>query len=127
MWKAGEIVVPEEVLHETKRFDDDVHKWVAERKSWLREPTSDVQQVVRQIMSSHPKLVGQGKGKSGGDPWMIATAFAEGATMVTYEGSDDKSTKVKIPDVCKALGVPCVPFGKFLIGAGIILGASRQP
>jgi len=126
MWESGEIIVPDEVFHETKRFDDEVHRWVAERKKRLREPTEDVQEEVRNIMKSHPKLVGQGKGRSGGDPWMIATAAVDDATVVTYEGSDDKSTKVKIPSVCEDIGVACAQFREFLTGAKITLGATRS-
>lgn len=125
MWDNAEIIVPEEVFHETKKFDDEVHKWVKERKNRLREPTQDVQVEVSKIMQSHAGLVAQGKGRSGGDPWMIATASADSATVVTYEGFAQKQTKIKIPDVCRDLNIDCVQFHEFLKSAGITLGATR--
>jgi len=45
------------------------------------------------------------------DPRLISYAKANGFTLVTNERSQEYAKKVKIPDVCKALGVPCVgPF-----------------
>ena len=44
----------------------------------------------------------------GVDAWLIACAKANSLTMVTHEQSAPKSQKrVKIPDVCKAFGIPC--------------------
>ena len=40
------------------------------------------------------------------DPLLIACAKAHGHTVVTHEKSAPDSKKVKIPDVCEALGVP---------------------
>ena len=40
------------------------------------------------------------------DAYLVATAAAKGMTLVTYETSDPMSKRrVKIPDVCNALGV----------------------
>lgn len=41
------------------------------------------------------------------DPRVISHALANGHTVVTMEVSAPQSTRVKIPDVCSALGVPC--------------------
>lgn len=43
------------------------------------------------------------------DPWLIAYARANGHTVVTHERSrPDSRRRVQIPDVCQALGVPCI-------------------
>lgn len=47
-----------------------------------------------------------------GDYQLVAYAHAHGHTVVTYERSEPNSKKrVKIPDACNALSVPCIdPF-----------------
>ena len=40
---------------------------------------------------------------------LIAYAKAFGDTVITFEASEpDRKNKVKIPDACKALDVPCI-------------------
>lgn len=41
------------------------------------------------------------------DPWVIAHSKANSATVVTHEAPAPKSTKIKIPDVCKAFDIKC--------------------
>ena len=125
MWECGEIIVPEEVLVELESVDDDVHKWVKDRRARLIEPCAAIQDSVRSLMQTHAGLVAAGKGRSGGDPWMIVTADVKGSTVVTYENFAEKKTKIKIPDVCDSLGIPCCQFHKFLAEAGVKLGARR--
>lgn len=49
------------------------------------------------------------------DAYLIATAKAKGATLITYEKSDMNSRKrVKIPDVCQGLGVRYCDLNTFL-------------
>lgn len=49
------------------------------------------------------------------DAFLIAAAKSKGATLITYEKSDMNSRKrVKIPDVCQALGVPYCDLNAFL-------------
>jgi hypothetical protein len=45
----------------------------------------------------------------GADPWLIAQALSDGHTVVSHEVKNPTQTgKVKIPDVCAALEVPCI-------------------
>lgn len=55
------------------------------------------------------------------DAWVIAHAMAEGATVVTKEGFAPR--RVKIPDVCNALGVRCVDDFTFLREVGVRFSA----
>lgn len=49
------------------------------------------------------------------DAYLIATAKAKGATLITYEKSDMNNRKrVKIPDVCQGLGVRYCDLNTFL-------------
>jgi hypothetical protein len=57
---------------------------------------------------------------------LVAQALQGGHTVVTYEVPGGSLKRVKIPDVCLALGVPCIPphemlrreRARFVLGAG---------
>lgn len=52
---------------------------------------------------------------AGADPWLIAHALAHGHTVVTLEVHvEGEKRAVKIPTVCRALNVFCVPTLKML-------------
>lgn len=54
------------------------------------------------------------------DPWIIAVALAEKLTVVTLEkrhgnlDANQPTRKVKVPDVCDALGVECLTLNELL-------------
>lgn len=46
---------------------------------------------------------------SGADPWIVAAAAVQGATVVTQEiAAGPGAKKIKIPNVCQQFGVPCI-------------------
>ena len=100
--EEGRLVATIEVLHELKKKDDDIYEWAKVRKETMfLEIDDDVQSEVIRIMQAYPKLVDTGKGKSGGDPFVIAQALSRNPhlVVVTQEagGSMDKP---RIPYVC---------------------------
>ena len=100
---------PIDVLREIEKVDDDLKTWCTKRKYMFREITTDIQIELRKIMKAYPRLVDSTRQRSVADPWVIAFAIAHKATVVTKEmpiGSDGR--RVKIPDVCSALGVKCI-------------------
>jgi len=100
----------EQIVGEIERGGDELWEWVAQRRKKLSYPTDDaVQKAERQILRTHPNLV-EPNGKSAGDPWVIALAIVMGASVVTFEVpiTDPRSTKVKIPNVCRAYNIPCI-------------------
>lgn len=103
----GRLLATIEVFHELKKKDDDIFEWAKFRKDVLfREIDDAVQEEVIRIMQTYPKLVDTGKGKSGGDPFVIAQALAcrPRLVVITQEvgGSVDKP---KIPFVCEQEGI----------------------
>lgn len=56
----------------------------------------------------------------GVDAWVIAYAKANNYTIVTHEISAPKSTKIKIPDVCKHFGISYTDTFKMLKKLGIV-------
>ena len=99
------IIAPEEVRLEIEKVDDDLHKWVRDRGAIFMPPTEDVQKSVIDILASHPRLVDDKRGRSLGDPWVIAQACVDSAVVVTEENAGGGRSP-KIPDVCEHLGVP---------------------
>lgn len=96
-----------EVYHELEKKDDDVFAWAKERKdAMFRDIDAGVQAQVVRLMQIYPKLVDTGKGKSGGDPFVIAQALAADPhfTVVTQEAGGTENGP-KIPFVCGQEGV----------------------
>ena len=120
--KRGVVFCTQEVRREIQKGDDDLFAWVKERDFLFREMTEEVQQNLRHIVEKHRELVDTKKDRSIADPWVIAHAMAEKATVVTKEGFAPR--RIKIPDVCSALRVRCVDDFQFLREAGVRFSAS---
>ena len=72
-----------EVYHELEKKDHEVFAWVKERKDILcREIDNWVQAEVIRLMRAYPRLVDTKKGKSGGDPFVLAQALAGDPRLV---------------------------------------------
>lgn len=99
-----------EVYSELEKKDDEVFAWAKERRAALfREIDDDVQEAVVQIMATYPKLVDTGKGKSGGDPFVIAQAMAADPHLtVLTEEKGGSANGPKIPFVCQQEGISCL-------------------
>ena len=65
-----------------------------------------IQLKVKQILKKYPELTKQNR--SAADPFVIALAMVEDCRVVTAETMTRKPKRPKIPDVCKALKVPCI-------------------
>lgn len=103
----GRLVATIEVYLELKKKDDDIFAWAKDRKETLFvEIDDDVQSEVVRIMQEYPKLVDTGKGKSGGDPFVIAQALAGNSRLVVVtQEAGGTADKPRIPYVCDREGV----------------------
>src|SRR5438477_12172340 len=64
-----------EVYNELLKKDDELFAWCKERKEDLfLEIDDDIQEIVKEILLDHPRLVDTVKGRSGADPFVIALA-----------------------------------------------------
>lgn len=100
----GRLKASVEVLEELKKKDDDVYAWAkALRADLFVEIDELVQDAVIDIMERYPRLVDTVKGKSGGDPFVIALAAVASPKMVVVTQEDEG--KVRIPDVCFGEGI----------------------
>lgn len=105
----GRLVASIEVLNELKKKDDEIADWANGYKGMFIDIDEDTQGHLVNVMSNFPKLVDTGKGKSGGDPFVIALAMSGNPplTVVTQEqgGSADKP---RIPFVCQQVGLQVI-------------------
>jgi len=103
----GTIRATEEVLVELERKDDEIHKWAVEHRDMFLAIDDEIQDVVRDVLRDHKKLLDTRKGRSGADPFVIALAIIHESSVVTLEGkSRSPDKRPNIPDVCEVLGVP---------------------
>ena len=108
--KKGKIFIPEMVSIEIIRTEDELSKWLRTSKIpiiKINEPTTKCLQNIYKTNSSHKTLVDSSKNRSIADPWVIAHAIHENATVVTKEEkvTASNSNKIKIPNVCDNMGV----------------------
>lgn len=106
----GRLIGSIEVYHELERKDDDVFAWAKERKELLfAEIDDDVQAEVVRLMQIYPKLVDTGKGKSGGDPFVIAQALAANPHLIVVtQEAGGSANSPRIPFVCGQEGARCI-------------------
>lgn len=108
--EAGRLVSPAEMLKELEKKDDETRKW-AKAQTKLFVPYSPEQTaMVTRILTTHPLLVDSAKGRSGGDPFLIALATLHGYVVVTEERPSGSPKRPRIPDVCGAYGVRYIAF-----------------
>lgn len=106
------------VREELSRRDDDASDWARSKPDLFCELDEEVQMATRDILRSHPRLVGAGNGRNGADPFVIALAMVTTGTVVTEEHFSGNLQRPKIPDVCQAIGVPCMNLMGFIEGQG---------
>lgn len=103
----GRLKASIEVYNELKKKDDEVCAWAKSHKESLfveiDEPTQDK---VVELMSDYPTLVDTTKGRSGGDPFVIALALTGSPKLVVVTQED--RGRMRIPDVCSAMTVECI-------------------
>lgn len=107
------IFLPEEVKDEILKTDDDLAKWVKECKIPIIKTTQRVTENLSKIYTANPShkyLVDNTKARSLADPWVIAHAMTQKATVVTKEikVTAVSSKKIKIPNVCENMNIRCI-------------------
>jgi hypothetical protein len=109
---AGEIVAPDEVLVELERKDDAVHDWV-KTQAGLFVPLDDAIQIsVAEVLAQYPDWIPPDRSKNVADAFVVALARVRGCVVVSNEKWTDSPNpeRVKIPNVCDGMGVPCMNF-----------------
>jgi pentatricopeptide repeat protein len=102
--REGRLRASIEVYREMERKDDELFDWCKERRADLFVEIDDACQAqVSRIMGRYPRLVDTVKGRSGGDPFVIALAAAGQPPMTVI--TEESPGRQRIPDVCTAEGI----------------------
>jgi len=122
--KQEKIFIPEPVYDEITRTEDDLSRWLKKSKISIKKITGPVTICLQKIYSDNPfhkNLVDNTKARSLADPWIIAFAMSEKATVVTKEEKITvlSSKRIKIPNVCDNMGIRCINDFDFINESGI--------
>ena len=127
MARKGTVFCTHEVKREIEKVDDELKKWTQTRDYLFRDITEDVQQHIRDVLKAFPRLVDTTRDRSMADPWVIAHALAEKATVVTKEMITPAGSKrIKIPDVCSTFTVRFINDFEFGKEVGITFTAKKK-
>lgn len=124
--ESGIVISSNEIYLELENQDDNVFIWAKNHKQIFLPLQRDIQEKATEILRSFPTLIDVFQSKSSADPFLIATAIVHSCSVVTEEkptGPDSK--KVKIPNVCRSLNVPCINFLEMMRLERIRLHLSR--
>ena len=117
--KKGEIKVPESVFEELSKVDDEVYKWVSERKDIFIISTEHALPYLRRVLTAYGLFneadleIFDGKA----DPFILAEGLASRAIVVTDETSHPNAISVRkkqIPDICQDVEIECIRYPRFL-------------
>jgi hypothetical protein len=114
----GRLFATEEVEFEIERKADHLSDWCSNRRAMFVEVDAAIQPVVSEILLAHGRLVKALSNRSAADPFVIALAKVRGASVVTSERPSGSLDKPKIPDVCDAMGVPCLSMMEMMEAEG---------
>ena len=111
----------EEVLVELEKKDDDVYAWARDRPDFFVPLDESTQLAVVEVLEVHPELVKSGGSRSAGDAFVVGLAKARSMSVVTGEQPTGNLKRPRIPDVCQALGIPCLSLLQFIRHQGWVL------
>jgi hypothetical protein len=108
--QSDRIKAPDQVLLEITRGSDELREWADSHSQIFIPETTAVQRQVSRIINLYPNFL-QERSPDGvwADPYVIAVAQAENRILVTWEKPAARGARrIKIPDVCNALGLECI-------------------
>ena len=104
----GLFISPMEVFFEIR--DKDLIEYLKIRKSALFfKESPELQRELRQLLAKYPEILKDYKKTYSADSWVIALGKLTNTTIISEEEEpDQKSKKLKIPNVCAKLNIRCL-------------------
>ena len=110
---AGKVASIEKVADELQGMGDELSDWASARDRSFFLPPDD------KILSALGRVSQWATGQSYepaaiatflqvADYWLVAHALAHSFTLVTHEVPSDSVRRIKIPNACIGLGIPCI-------------------
>jgi hypothetical protein len=108
--KSKKAYVIEEVFNEIEKRDDDLYKWLRQRRSYAVKIQGEREfSKAKEILASHPGLVDINATQTSADPFVIADSVCCGSIIVTREERVGKEAKrPKIPNVATDYGAKSI-------------------
>ncbi len=105
--RSEEAIIPDMVLLELERVDDELYRWCRERAGSLcAHSTQEIQDIVKMVADKYPNLRRAGpSSKNLADPIVIAMAQHFSCAVVTHEHATGNLNGPRIPDVCRDMGI----------------------
>lgn len=125
--QSHRILSIEDVYLELNQQDDEIARWIEPWEDRFISLDEPIQLRARELLQTFPKLVDLKKGKSSADPFLVAAASVHVGTIVTEEKPSGGPQKVKIPDVARSLGVPCINLLQVMKQEGFRTAAQQSP
>ncbi len=130
--KGGRVVSIDRVRAELDRGKDALTDWAAGKFSqWFESTATDAclatyREIMEWTISAEqfsPAAKEEFAEAENADPWVVAFAMATGSAVVTQETfSSDVKNRIPVPNVCRAMSVPCVDTFQMLKQLGVRLG-----
>ncbi len=99
---TGQVIVCKEVEKEIMAGNDELKAWFKLNKKCVVPYDSKQLAIVSEIVNKYPKVSQYHKIRPAhADPFVVALAKAENATVVTWEGPNGSLVNPQIPDLCK--------------------------
>ena len=126
----------DKVYNEIVKGDDELSKWIKDQKNLKIYKTNNSKELLYKynyVMTSignrleyNSDAIKKWDEKDVADPWVIAVALLENATIVTHEsrsfgGAHQENKKLKLPDVAKLLNVKYINLFGFMRNEGIVI------
>ena len=110
----GHLIATDEVRHELERkAGDEVHQWAVAQPLLFVPTDESIQVAATGILAQHGGLVDAEATEPQADPFVIALARIRNCTVVSGEKRSNSLARPKIPNVCDALGIPCMNLLQF--------------
>ncbi len=122
---SGTAILHQAVFDELKRRKDPLVEWIESFVDIQAMPATEgtLEKYLevcawadRQGYS--PEALREFKKPDRADAWLCAEALNSSLTLVTYEVTSSSLNKVKIPNVCKGLDIPCISGFDFMRAQG---------
>jgi len=112
--KEGQFKVPEAVYDEVKAGG--LADWLEAHKDVLFCGTQECMAALREVAETYGTLSEEELEILKADPYIIAHAIIAGGAVVTHERPKNATVlkNMKIPTICKSLGVPCLTLPSFM-------------
>lgn len=111
---AGNLIATHEVLVELERkTGDEVHAWAISQPRLFLPTGEIIQAAALGVLELYPNLIDPDATEPQADPFVIALAKVRNCSVVSGEKANNKAGRPKIPNVCKALSIPCLTLLEF--------------